>query len=234
MTVLASTILAEVAILAQDPDHIRWPLPEAIGWLNDGLLETVLQKPSAYSRTVVLSLVAGTLQGIGSDGLQLLRLTRNITDVGPPVVGGRMIRVVERQILDLQSPDWNNPAITPPTQAVKGLIIDEQDPKVFWVFPPNNGTGMVEAILAKVPPMIVATGDATDIASYATAIPLEDVYKGPLISYILSRFYSKDSSFAANMQLATAHYGLFQAGLGVKVTVETTLSPNAAAKIVTS
>lgn len=234
MTVLASEILYEASVIAQDPENIRWPLTEGLRWLNDGLLETVLQKPSAYSFTTTIAMVAGTLQAIGADGVQLLRVTRNVSAVGPPVIGGRAIRVVERQILDTQSPDWNNPEITLPTQSVKAFVNDEQDPKVFWVYPPNNATGIIEAIISKVPPMIEATGDVTLLPSYAVAIPLQDIYKGPLLNYVLHRFYAKDASFAANLPLAQAYYGLFQAGLGIKVTVETALSPNANARIVTS
>lgn len=234
MAVLASEILAPVIIILQDPDNTRWPLAELVGWLNDGQKETVLQKPSASSDNVVITLVDGTKQDIGSGRLALLRVVRNITAEGPPRVGGRAIRVCSREILDTSYPDWHDPAITSPNQQVRQYVLDDQDPTHFYVFPPNISGGKVEAIVSVTPALIAPTGDPLDIASYATAIGLPDIYKGALQDYVLYRAYSKDAAYAANVQRAAMHYQQFQGSLGIKMTAEVQQSPNAPAGIVNS
>lgn len=229
MAVLAADVFRAASIIAQDVDFIRWPLPELAGWLNDGARETVLQKPSASSATVVLPLQAGTWQTIGAGRLALLRIVRNLAAEGPPRVGGRAVRVVSRAILDTQHPDWHDPTVVPYAAVVKHFVVDEQDPTSWWSYPGNDGAGKVEAIVSLAPVPVEPTGNADDIASYAVPIPLPDIYKGVLVDYVLYRAYAKDAAFAGNLQRAAAHYGQFQASLGIKQTVETQLSANAAA-----
>ena len=234
MAILASDILEPVITILQDPDNVRWPLPELVGWLNDGAKEIVLQKPNSSSDNVVISLAVGTLQEIGAGRLQLLRVTRNIKEVGPPRVGGRVIRVCSREILDTSYPDWHDPSVVTPAAQVRQYVLDDQDPTHFYVFPPNTGSGLVEAIVSVTPALVEATGDPNAITSYEVAVALPDIYKGTLQDYVLYRCYTKDATFAADVQRAALHYQQFAGALGIKATAEVQQSPNAPAGVVNS
>lgn len=98
-TVTVDSTLGRAAVLLQDPTNIRWPLPELLNWLNDGQREVVLRKPNASVRNAPLVMVAGTKQSIPADGVQLLDVVRNLP--------GSAIRIVDREILDAQLPDWH-------------------------------------------------------------------------------------------------------------------------------
>ena len=105
----AAEVLTDVSVILQDAAHVRWPLSELAGWLNDGLRATVLAKPSAKSQAVVVPLAEGTHQTLSAAHLALLRGTRNITSEGPSRKGGRAIRATK-------SPSWNRSAIASRTR----------------------------------------------------------------------------------------------------------------------
>lgn len=235
-SVTAQAIFTRVSRVLLDVDYTRWTLPELLDWLNDGIREVILQKPSAYSTTTTIMLDEGTLQAVPAASLGLLRVIRNLI---PPQagqtapVGGRVIRMVSREVLDTQSPDWHDPTITREKDVVKHVVFDEANPYAFYVYPPNTGKGMIEVILANEPaPMAVIDGDdTTDIASYSDlTIPIPDIYVNALVDYVLYRAYIKDASFAGNTQRAALHYQQFANSLGLKVKLDASLSPNTAAQ----
>jgi hypothetical protein len=62
--------------------------------------EVVLHKPNSSVRNTPFALVAGTRQSLPPDGVQLLDVVRNLP--------ARGVRIVAREILDAQLPDWHN------------------------------------------------------------------------------------------------------------------------------
>lgn len=225
MAVTAAEIMTKAGRVLNDENAVRWTLPELLDWINEGVSAIVLAKPSASSQTAVLSLVAGTWQQIGSSHLSLLRPVRNITSEGPPRVGGRVIRVTEGATLDAQAPDWHSQT---QKKEVRQVVFDPSDPRSFYVYPPNDGTGKVEAIVSDLPATIAATGDASALASYATAIGLDDIYEVPLLDWVLWRAMSKDDE-GGSPAGAMAHYQAFALALGVKTKVDAAKNPNAGA-----
>ena len=219
MTIYASDIMNRVSRIVLDETNVRWPLSELRLWLNDGLREISLIKPTAISASVIYSLSAGTYQKLQSDYTGIIRVTRNLkTTATSPRAGGRAIRVVDRVVMDSQLPDWHDSTITTPSKTVKNVVFEMTDPTAFYVYPPNDGTGIVEAIVSKVPTQIAApTGDQENIANYSTALDILDVYANALVDYVLYRAYSKDSSFAGNAQRAAAHYTQMANALGVSL-----------------
>ncbi len=230
MTTLASELLDRAATIVLDETNVRWPLAELLKWLNDAQREVVLQKPSALSETVAIPLQAGTYQQLPQQYLSLLRINRNLSSAPgvTPRIGGRSLRVVSREVLDTQSPEWSNPTVTPYAREAKHYLFDEQDPMSFHVYPGNNGTGVVEAIVALNPqPITIATGaDPLKLDSYAQPIALQDVYANAILDFMLYRAYAKDAQFAGNAQRAAMHYQQFANSLGIKVKVDMSISPN--------
>lgn len=220
MAVKASDILERAQTLIQDNTGVRWPLPELAGWINDAMREVALHKPSASSASVVLDLESGTRQEIPTGALMLLRVVRNLDPESTEEnrIGKRAVRLINRDVLDTQHPDWHDESVVSPAAQIKHFIFDEVDPMSFYVYPPSDGTGKVEALISQ-PPTPIET-DGVDLSSYDSSLPLPDVYANAVLDYVLYRAYSKDASFAENMERANYHYTAFTNSLGVKMARE--------------
>lgn len=229
MPVLASDIITRAQTVVQDTTGVRWPFAELLQWLNDGQREVALYKPSATAQNVAIMLQQGTLQNIGVGGLALLRVVRNLkTPVGNPRIGSAACRLVDREVLDAQHPLWHDPDVFPYQKIVKHFCFDDADPTNFYVFPGNNGTGAVEAVVSRSPADVtVPSGaDVNNIASYRQPIQVPDIYANCLLDYVLFRAYSKDADYAGNAERSAGHYAMFTAALGVKQQNEVSINPN--------
>lgn len=229
MAVTAKQVFERVRILSQDNTSVRWPLAELLQWLNDALREVVLHKPSAGGSTVVVDLVEGTYQTVPSTYIGLLRVVRNVVSVDGETgirTAGRAIRMVQRDILDSQHPDWHSDDAVPFAAAVKHVVYDPADPRAFYVYPGNSGTGKIEAVAYKTPTQIALPSDPEDIDGYSATLDIADIYQNAIVDYVLYRAYSKDAQFAGNAQRANAHFQMFANSLGIKIKNEITSNPN--------
>ncbi|AYO76436.1 DUF6682 family protein [Sphingobium yanoikuyae] len=227
---LASEVLDRARRLIQDETSVRWPLIELALWLDDGQREIALQKPSAASDNRVLDLQAGTLQQLPEGAIQLLRVTRNIQsiDANGARNGGPVIRICSRDILDAQNRNWHDSRDVRYSRTVKHYVYDEEDTRSFYVYPGNDGTGKIEAVLAIDPPRIEPVrGKATDdIEAYAVALTLAGIYANALVDYVCYRAFAKDAQYAGNAQRAALHYQQFANAIGIKFNQEALASPN--------
>lgn len=229
MPVMASDIISRAQTVVQDMTGVRWPFAELLHWLNDAQREVALYKPSATAANVVVMMEEGTLQNIGDGGLSLLRVTRNLkTPVGDVRVGSRACRLVNREVLDAQHPGWHDPDIFAYETEVKHFCFDETDPTHFYVFPGNDGTGAVEAVISQSPSNIELEvgADPNDLISYRQPIRVPDIYANVLLDYVLFRAYSKDADYAGNSDRSANHYQMFVAALTVKLQNEASINPN--------
>lgn len=230
MPMKASEIISRAQTIVQDTTGVRWPYAELLQWLNDGQREVALHKPSATAVNVALQLVPGTLQNIGPGGLALLRVIRNLksmpTPANPARVGGRAIRVVDRDVLDAQHSQWHDSAVLAQQKEVKHFCFDDVDPTNFYVFPGNDGTGVVEAVISRSPVDVVPVGDVNQLSSYAQDISVADIYANALLDYVLFRAYSKDADYAGNAERSNNHYTLFMNSLAAKTQNELNVNPN--------
>jgi len=230
MAITAKTILENAGRLLFDTTYQRWKLPELVEWLNSGMRDICLAKPSANASTRVLNLASGTLQYVTTatglaEPLQLIDVIRNIESDGPPRVAGRTIKTVSRDILDSENPNWHNTRYARFRKVVRNVCYDEQNPLEFYVYPGNDGTGKVEALVAEIPAAIVATGDVDTLDSYDTEISLPDIYATPILDYVVARAMSKDEE--GNFDTRTLyHEQKFAQAIGVKIQVEGASSPN--------
>lgn len=216
-TIIARTVIEKAQIILQDTTGVRWPSDtELLGWLNDGQLEVMVFKPNANVKNIAVKLVAGTKQSLPSDGVQLIDVVRNMgTNGNTP---GRAIRIVMREILDAQVPNWH--AATPAADT-KHYMYSMLDPKNYYVYPPQpaSGQGYAEVIYGATPAAATING----------AIALDDIYQNVLVDYILYRAYSKDTEYAADQNRAATHQSAYIAALTGKAKVEVGVNPNATA-----
>lgn len=190
----------------------RWSDEELLRWVSDGQRTIALAVPSAVSKRVTVQLTEGTLQELPSDGHLLLSVIRNMgTDGQTP---GRAIRLVTREIMDAQNPDWHS---APKETVIKNYVFDPQERTSFWVYPPSNGCGYVQLNYAYVPDELVSVADELVVAR---------IWHTPLFDYVMWRAHQKDSEFAAGQQVANGYLQTFIAAIGVQGDGESEDNPN--------
>lgn len=207
-TILASAIIDKAEIILQDTTNVRWTSDELLGWLNDAQREIALFKPDTSVKTTSVLLAAGTKQTLGSgstgDAIMLLKVVRNMGTTG--TTAGNAIRVVSGEILDAQRPAWHTETSV---ATVQHVVYDPRNPKQFYVYPPNTGTGYVEVMYSATP---------AAVAAVSNVISVDDVFANAIMDYILYRAYSKDVEYAGNAERAVKHYTTFAASIGMNST----------------
>ena len=219
-TLTGANLITRVQDTLQDTTSVRWPEAELLRYINDAQREIVNFRPEASSKTANLQLVTGTLQTLPTEGLRLIKVTRNMSDASGGATGARAIRLVSVDILNTQEPDWNNPSVSGDAAHgtnVKHYVFDEDDPRKYYVYPGVSGNAYVEIVFSRTP---------TDLANTSATIYIDDIYGNAIVDYVLYRAYMKDAEFAANSQRAGQHYQLFTASLGQGGSAQNILSPN--------
>lgn len=227
MPFTAQDILQDVRTTLQDTDFTRWTLNELRLYLNDGLREIAFHKPTACSATVELSMSAGTLQEL-DEGQSLIRAIRNITSVAGanPRVGGLMISPTSRAVLDSQFANWHDTNSVPFSDTVVHVVFDPMAPREFYVYPGNDGTGLIEAVIGRTPDAIAEPANPHLIDSYTANVDIDHIYRSVLRDYILGRCFEKDAASPGAAQRAMAHKQSFMQALGIKQQIDSTAQVN--------
>lgn len=243
-TTKVKDVVRRISVLMQDtsPQYQRWPEHEIINWLNDGQVAIAKFLPLACSRVDAIKLAAGTRQSIaaiavadckpgdGSTptapiyGKQLLNPRRNMGADG--LTPGSAIRVVERDVLDSQDPDWH----TRTGSVVRSLVFDPQTPRYFYVSP--GVTGSVWAELAyTADPIAIPAGGAPGSELYLFAgastatISVDDEFVDDLVNYVVARANMAEKKWA-DKGAADKHSALFLGSLNAKVAAVMGANPN--------
>ena len=195
MTIAISSILSRASTLLLDETAIRWPQVELLTHLNDGVLEMASMKPLLFTARASMSLVAGVYQTIPAGNRHLHRVISNVS--------GPVVRLVDQQMLDAQEPKWHsNTQVT----EVKYVILERLDGRNFLCYPPNNGSGQLDAVFTVDPPSFAAGG----------SIDIDSTYGNPLLAFVLYRAFLKDAD-TSNEAKAAAYYETFTRQMGVSV-----------------
>jgi hypothetical protein len=221
MPIAAQSIVRRVVETLQDNTSVRWPVNELVRYLNDGQREIVLYRPDAMVTNAAISLVAGSKQALPANGTKLIEIVRN--------TGGsrRSVRLVNREILDSQAPNWHN--ITGSTEILH-FMYDPRDPKIFYVYPPAADSGAsLDAVYAALPTDVAEPADGALYTAVTGNISVPDIYGNVIQDYVLYRAYSKDSEYAGNAARAQAHYGAFANALGVEMKATVNFQPSTVA-----
>lgn len=202
-----NTINKAVGIL-QDLLHATWPEADLLIYYNDGVRQIVVKKPDANPVNAVVQLVAGAKQSIPAGGLAMIDITRNMGATG--ATSGNNITLVDKAVLGAVLTNWT--AVTANATVIHWMY-DPADPKTFYVYPPQPGTGMgyVEMIYSAVPTAI----------AIGAAIPIDDGYENALLNFILYRAWLKKQP-----ALAQGYWNLFLSDLGLREKEEDENNPN--------
>lgn len=225
--IVASDIIDRAHRVLLDEGGTRWPFREMRLWIIDGVNEIAIVKPSAVAKSTVLLLQPGSYQELDPKYMSVVRFVRNLkSGAQNPRQGGRAIQVVDFDVLNAQAPDWHDTSRIFPRKEVFNVVYDSAAPTVFYVYPPNTGEGVIEAIVSRPPDIPAAKNNGEALADYGINIDLPSVYQSALVDYVLYRSYSKDADFAGSAQRAAAHYAAFLNSLGAKLQNELARSPN--------
>ena len=220
-TITGANLLLRIEDTLQDTTNVRWPEAELLRYINDAQREIVNLRPESSADHSKVQLVTGTEQTIPDVALRLIKVVRNMSAAGGSATGKRAIRLVNRDILDTQEPNWHDPTVTGDAAhgtTPKHYVFDEDDPRRYYVYPGVAGNAYVEIVTARSP---------TDLANTSATIYVDDIFANAIIDFVLYRAYLKDAEFAGNAQRATGHYNLFAASLGAGDRAQWGLSPNA-------
>jgi hypothetical protein len=221
MPIAAQSIVRRVVETLQDNTSVRWPVNELVRYLNDGQREIVLYRPDAMVTNAALTLFAGSKQALPANGTKLIEIVRNTSGTR------RSVRLVNREILDSQAPNWHN--ITGATEILH-FMYDPRDPKVFYVYPPAAASGAsLDVVYAAMPTDVTEPADGALYTAVTGNISVPDIYGNVIQDYVLYRAYSKDSEYAGNAARAQAHYGAFANALGVEMKATVNFQPNTVA-----
>mgnify|MGYP007032655957 CR=1 FL=1 len=219
MSVTVQSVIDRVQAVLQDTTGVRWPVVgELVLWVNDAQREIALLKPDASAKNETVTLTAGTKQEIPSGGNRLLRAVRNMSAASNGT-GKRSVRLVSREVLDAQTPDWHDPSVTGDaahTSVVKHYIYDEANPRNYYVYPGVSGDSYLE-IIYSANPATVTQSDNLDIP---------DIFANAVMNYVLYMAYMKDAEYAGNSQRAANHYQLFTTSVTGKGQVDAMTTPN--------
>lgn len=243
-TVKVRDVLWRVSVILQDttPQFQQWPERELVHWLNDAQVAITKFLPLACSRVDAIKLAAGTRQSIetiqavdckpgdGSSpvapvyGTQVLDVIRNMGANG--TTAGKAIRLVDREVLDSQSPTWH----TLTASAVASFMYDPRTPRYFYVTPGVTGTVWVEVAYTAQPIAIPNTGTPgaevyPNDTGAATAISIADEFADDLVNYVVARAHMKDAKYG-DPSKAVAYSQLFTGSLNAKVAAVTGNNPN--------
>jgi hypothetical protein len=219
MPISAQSIIRRCVETLQDTTSIRWPVPELVRYLNDGQREVVMYRPDSMVTNQTITCVAGSKQGLPANGAKLIEVVRNARSAGTK----RAVRMVNREILDAQTPGWHN---LTGVDDVLHFMYDPRDPRVFYVYPPATTNAQLDIVYASYPTDIVEPADGALYTAVSGNISLPDIYGNVLQDYILYRSYTKDSDYAGNAARAQAHYAAFANALGIEIRATVAVAPN--------
>lgn len=212
MTIQVQSILDKVAADIQDKDKVRTTNTTLLGMYNDALLQVVLVRPDANAVTKSVALVAGTKQALPAGDLRLLDATRNMGTDG--LTAGNSVVQGDMDTQNRYNPSWNTAT---PSAVVQEWFYDfKRNPTVYYVSPPVSTPCYLELSVSSAP---VTVTDPT------TNMDLDDVYLGPVVSFMKYLFYVRQSESAFAMNKAVAHERSFYQSLGLKYQVERLVAP---------
>ena len=220
MTVTVQSVIDRAQTVLQDTTGVRWPVvAELVLWINDAQREVALLKPDASAVNATVTLATGTKQAIPSTGNRLLGVVRNMSAASGGT-GKRAVRLVDRAVLDSQTPDWHDPTVTGSaahTAVVKHFIYDETNPRNFYVYPGVAGNAYLEILYSSNPVTVAQSGN----------LSIPDIFANAIMNYVLYMAYMKDAEFAGNAQRASSHFQLFTTSVTGKAQIDAISNPNA-------
>ena len=211
---LCSVILQNVNFALDDPNDVKYSLPQKIAAINSALQALVSYRPDAASYTTMMLLVAGTRQTLPSDGVRLLKVIRNRGQSGLSDAG-RAIRKADMLVQDALIPDWHE---TTGQTTIDEYFYDSITPKDFYVYPPAPVSPVigVDISYVRVLPTITAGTDT---------LPVDDYFAPAIQEWMLYSIMGSDDEQNPNYAVARSHQSTFFQLLQIKAASDGAVNP---------
>lgn len=176
--------------------------------------------PSANVVTEEMNLVVGIHQHASADIVRILDIWGNAVPSVSEVVEGvtysgtAPLRYVDTAKYRYALQDWG--AAEPKTIAVN-VVFDDNDPRHFIVFPPNNGSGKVTITASKIPAQV-------NTISESLAMPA--LYLEAYVNYTLYKALSRDGEDQSNTAAASAYFSLAERAIQARLTANLAAKPD--------
>lgn len=180
--------------------------------VNEATTAILTQNPYARTTDDEIELDAGPRQTLASGDIYLHDVLANRSSEGR----GRTVRRVSREQLDNFVPNWMR---DDPATEVEHFTFDEQEPDVFYVYPPNDGNGVVHAVVTRIPSKV----EDSDVD-----LPLRESFFDAYLNYMMYRVLDAESDEPNAFERAETFYTRFAESLGVKLRNRLMFSPNQA------
>jgi len=200
------TILDSASGTLLDRARRTWSRSDLLGWLNEALTATVFLKPDAYPIQGFVTLQPGIAQTLPEGGVALFDISDNL-------VSGRSVTQTDLALLQEENRFW--PAATREVD-IENYAADPRTPRLFYVFPPNDGTGSVRATYGAVPPVL--TGSSGEV------LPFPDSYQNALKNFVLAEAYAKNSK-KQDLAKSAAYRNDWRTSLGLKAQAQVAVAP---------
>lgn len=201
------TILLNARQQIQDVIGGKWGDDVLLPYLDLAILAIITVKPSAYPTSSDITLVAGAKQSLPAGAISLLDVVCNLGVADAPASA---IVTVTKDAMDNLLPGW---MYATAAAAAEFAVTDTNDPKAFYVYPPQTGsTAKVRAIISTPPAELSATDDT---------FPLDDSYRIPAIDYLIHLCLKEETTIPNALSKSNMHYQKFLQFFGIKSAVET-------------
>lgn len=197
----AADILDRVSMQLNDSARTRWTERMLLNYLTDAMRQTVLNRPDASARVVVMQLVRGEhRQRIPEGYVKLLKVVRNMGMDG--ATPGRPVLPTTREACDAAY--GMLPDVYEADEVLQWAFV-QQTPDFFWVYPLPGEDVHLELECAAGVPQLMALADV---------LPLSDIFAEPLREYVLYRAYSVNGASVIDAQRAQSHLQQYYLAIG--------------------
>ncbi len=215
MTVAARTIVSQAQTLLQDPEGIRWPASELVGWLDRAEVDIQTARPDTTATISTLALAEGHKQLIPATAALLIDIPANTS--------GERITKTDLVLLDAVEPNWRNRT---KARVIRHFHHDMRVPRQFIVYPPAASGASVDIELSLHPvPLPATSGDGKLPSTVTGNTTVQDQWSTALLSMVLHYAYAKDAEYGGNAALSAAYFQRAQSILGVELQSSATVAP---------
>jgi hypothetical protein len=204
--ILVSVIVTDQARrILVDAAKVTWLDADLIAALNEGMRATQAVKPDFYTVRDIIDLTAGIAQDLPEGGTALLDITSNVGS-------GQVVEQCDLAMLQAVNRFW--PA-DDQTLDIDNFATNVKEPTRFFVTPPNNGYGRVNASWGAVPPLV---------SSLTDELPVLEIYQTPLLNFVLGRAYAMNTK-KQDITKATYYMNEWGKALGLKTQAQIAIAP---------
>lgn len=226
-------IIERVSARYNDKEFIRVDFGGYLEFLDDSITQLIMSRPDSHVKTEVIQLIGGTRQSIPEDGYSLISINRNMNRVENE---GSIEYIPTTPVLQVNKADldyFGNWHELTPTSSVVEFAYDKRVPKTFWVSQPiavDNVTGLSNTFVELdysygIPSYAnLYLGDNVD-AIMDMDIPLDRVFMGAIINYMLYLLYSVDDGSTIGPTLSQRYEKSFYQTLGIEYQASVLVEP---------